>query len=147
LLCVPLLCVPALCAFVLGVWCACAATAYIVRRSSTLPTPHSSSTPATRHALTRPQSHTIARAYPYACACNAALRALHAPQCSRMRLRTAMDLEVPFNNLAGRFITAPTGSYRLTRQLLMPSSPSEPEEYHLSLLMHLLFRLLGPGGT
>jgi len=47
LLRVPLLCVPVLCAFVLGVWCACAAFAYIVRRSSTSPTPHPSSTPAT----------------------------------------------------------------------------------------------------
>jgi len=44
LLCVPLLCVPARCAFVLVVWCACAALAYIVRSS---PTPHPSPTPAT----------------------------------------------------------------------------------------------------
>ena len=47
LLRVPLLCVPVLCAFVLGVWCACAAFAYIVRRSSASLTPHPSSTPAT----------------------------------------------------------------------------------------------------
>ena len=43
---VPLLCVPALCTFVRRVVCLCsarlhrAALAYIVRRSSTLPTPH-----------------------------------------------------------------------------------------------------------
>jgi len=46
LLCVPLLCVPVLCAFVLGVWCACAEFAYIVRHSSTSPMSHPSS-PAT----------------------------------------------------------------------------------------------------
>ena len=34
------------CAFSCGVWCACAALAYIVRRSLTSPTPHSSRTPA-----------------------------------------------------------------------------------------------------
>ena len=47
---------------------------------------------------------------------------LHAPQCSRMRLRTAMALEVPFNKMVGRFITATAGSY--PEPLLTPGFPS-----------------------
>ena len=48
------------CALSCGVWCACAAPAYIVRRSLTSPTPHSSRTQAPWHTVpTTDQTHTL----------------------------------------------------------------------------------------